>query len=46
MESTVGQIIAGILIVASFVGFILYRHRQDLKAEQQAKRRTTPAGRV
>ncbi len=46
MTATFGQIIAGICILAAFVGFIYYRHWQDLKAEQQQKGRATPAGRV
>lgn len=41
---TFGQIVAGILLLAFFIGFIYFRHRQDLKAEERAK--GTPAGRV
>jgi hypothetical protein len=36
MASTIGQIISGVCIFAFFVGFIIYRHRQDLRAEERA----------
>lgn len=41
---TFGQIVAGIVLFVFFIGFIYYRHRQDLRAEQRAK--GTPPGRV